>query len=462
MACAAWTLPGLYGCIAGPAEVDDDRELGTAEQGLEPVMDLENCVQGIIRVNGQPIAGAIGRLRAEAIDGNFLYGSANTTGSDGYYISCFNSFPSQSTITVTATYGSLTSTRTVTSLPGIYDFALVAPVSTPRIFGTVRVNGAPAPYHTSVSYQKSDASASGWMQTTDNSGTYGNSSVPAGTYVVSATVYTQPSTTSLTSTSSIVNGDSPTDFNFTIPGFQKGSISGTATLDGAAAANQIVYFKPVTPNGMDQAWKVTSAAGAYALLPVPTGQYTAQMTLNGVTQATNVTLGAGVSTVNFAFVTPPPVVPCCTGTCFVAGTEVTLADGSTRAIEALRLGDSVLAFDVDKGALAASPVTHTFVHPDSDGLVIINGRLRATANHPFYANGRWVRADELGVGDTLVTLPAGATALASGSDVRAMSVSSLAFEPERATTYNIEVADQHTYFAGGALVHNKQQCQMCD
>lgn len=155
-------------------------------------------------------------------------------------------------------------------------------------------------------------------------------------------------------------------------------------------------------------------------------------------------------------------LPCCTGSCFVAGTPVTLADGSSRPIEKLQVGDEVMAYDPDTGALAASPVTHTFVHPDSEGLVVVNGRLRATANHPFYANGRWVRADELGVGDSLVMLNHGATALSSDANLGRMAVSSLSFEPERSTTYNIEVANQHTYFADGLLVHNKPACQMCD
>jgi hypothetical protein len=59
-------------------------------------------------------------------------------------------------------------------------------------------------------------------------------------------------------------------------------------------------------------------------------------------------------------------------------------------------------------------------------------------------------------------LPQGATSLSSGTDIHRVVVSSLSFESERAPTYNIEVANQHTYFADGVLVHNKEECRICE
>lgn len=155
-------------------------------------------------------------------------------------------------------------------------------------------------------------------------------------------------------------------------------------------------------------------------------------------------------------------VPCCTGNCFAAGTMISLADGTERAIEDVTVGTEVLAYDPATAALSASPVTHTFVHPDSDGLVVVNGRLHTTANHPFLANGGWVRADELNVGDALLLLSEKATSLGSASELQSTQVRSLVMTPERTTTYNLEVAEQHTYFAGGILVHNKAVCKACD
>jgi Pretoxin HINT domain len=157
---------------------------------------------------------------------------------------------------------------------------------------------------------------------------------------------------------------------------------------------------------------------------------------------------------------PPPPPPKPTGGCFVAGTQISLADGSTRPIEDVKAGDQVLAYDIDSGHVVSSEVTETFVHPDLEGTVLINGHLQATANHPVYANGRWVRADELSVGDRLLQLSPnnrGTEAMSYGdlgSSV-AGQVAALVLLPGAQTTFNLEVANQHNYFAGGFLVHNK-------
>lgn len=140
----------------------------------------------------------------------------------------------------------------------------------------------------------------------------------------------------------------------------------------------------------------------------------------------------------------------CVATCFVAGTPVRLADGRSRPIEKVRVGDMVLADDTRTGLLVPAEVVRTFVHsPEmTKETLVIDGTLRTTPNHPFFANGRWVRADALRVGDVLVSLaPDGGT--------RKTQVSSIEKAPGGMTTYNLEVAGVHDYFAGGVLVHNK-------
>jgi Pretoxin HINT domain/Putative metal-binding motif len=144
--------------------------------------------------------------------------------------------------------------------------------------------------------------------------------------------------------------------------------------------------------------------------------------------------------------------------CFVAGTNVYMADGSQRSIEQVRVGDWVVGYDLSTGSILVAPVVHTFIHPlhaQSRPIVRINESLRATTNHPFYANERWIKAEALTLGDSLLLL--------ENSDgvnlgIRQVAVSSLIAESERETTYNIEVAGVHNYFAGGVLVHNKMVC----
>ncbi len=202
-------------------------------------------------------------------------------------------------------------------------------------------------------------------------------------------------------------------------------------------------------------------ARAHAAVSIPHVANTGPYTLKAVAQSDGHGRVLGNKTTSRTISVNEASVPCCTGSCFVAGTKVSLANGQELPIEKISVGTDVMAYDPDTGALTASPVTHTFVHPDSEGLVVVNGTLQATANHPFFANGHWVRADELQVGDTLLMLPEGASALASSGEVQSTPVQSLVYTPRRVATYNIEVANQHTYFAGGVLVHNKALCKMC-
>lgn len=164
-----------------------------------------------------------------------------------------------------------------------------------------------------------------------------------------------------------------------------------------------------------------------------------------------------------------PDCGCCEGwqpVCFVAGTPVTLADGSTRPIEQLLVGDRVLAYDEERGVTVPSRITRTFVHTEvRQALVRINGALTATGNHPFYVVGRDepVRADELAIGDRLFVLDGPATGRGRAPETpRRLQVRSLELLPSVGTVYNIEVAGRHNYFAGGVLVHNKTATGGCE
>ncbi|WP_437651295.1 Hint domain-containing protein [Sorangium sp. So ce362] len=145
--------------------------------------------------------------------------------------------------------------------------------------------------------------------------------------------------------------------------------------------------------------------------------------------------------------------------CFVAGTPIAMADGTQRQIERINVGDWVLAYDVEAGMITPAPVLRTFVHEQrmsSQSIIRINKDLRATANHPFYANGHWVPASKLDVFDELIVLDAAAH---DGLPMtQAATVTSLYTELEKSTTYNLTVGTHHNYFAGGVLVHNKLAC----
>lgn len=151
---------------------------------------------------------------------------------------------------------------------------------------------------------------------------------------------------------------------------------------------------------------------------------------------------------------PSAVVPAC----FVAGTPVAMADGSTRPIEAVSVGDRVLAYDEARGWRVPARVVRTYVQAGfGRELVRINGSLTATRSHPFYIEGRGVRpARELAVGDRLLGLPDGAKgARASRDAVVPVTVQEIEHLEPVPMVYNLEVSAERNFFADGLLVHNK-------
>ena len=135
--------------------------------------------------------------------------------------------------------------------------------------------------------------------------------------------------------------------------------------------------------------------------------------------------------------------------CFAAGTLVATPDG-LRAVETIRTGDIVWSRDEHHDLTIRGRVGQTFVTPDAP-LVSIRIReapesIRATPGHRFFTRDRgWVAAQSLAPDETLLD--------PSGNALHVVAVDALT---ERATVYNFEVEETHTYFVGSAQawVHN--------
>ncbi len=130
--------------------------------------------------------------------------------------------------------------------------------------------------------------------------------------------------------------------------------------------------------------------------------------------------------------------------CFLAGTSILMADGSYKNIEDVQEGDYVTSYDDNTGALEKAKVRTTFSHDDTPGYLIINNRLRLTPNHPMYVNGEVIPAGKIVVGDSLLD-----------KDGNSVLVTSIEAVDEIVSTYNLEVAGNHNYFAEDILTHNK-------
>lgn len=130
--------------------------------------------------------------------------------------------------------------------------------------------------------------------------------------------------------------------------------------------------------------------------------------------------------------------------CFISGTKV-WAGNEHKNIEDLQVSDFVRSYDTEAKELVDVSIAQIFRRKVSTYL-LING-IGVTHEHPFYANGIWVKAMDLKLGDVLLS--------EDGKDVFVTEISHV---EKDATVYNIHTATEpHNYFAGGVLVHNKDR-----
>ncbi|GAA2250036.1 hypothetical protein GCM10010145_16760 [Streptomyces ruber] len=146
---------------------------------------------------------------------------------------------------------------------------------------------------------------------------------------------------------------------------------------------------------------------------------------------------------------------------FVPGTKVLMADGSTKAIEDVEVGDKVLATDPETGETTVETVTAEIkgeglkhlvkVTIDTDGdKGDATATVTATDGHPFWVPelGEWIDATDLTAGAWLQT--------GAGTRVQVTAVERRTVQG--ATVHNLTVSDVHTYYvlagATPVLVHN--------
>ena len=153
--------------------------------------------------------------------------------------------------------------------------------------------------------------------------------------------------------------------------------------------------------------------------------------------------------------TAEPIL-CANGSCFVAGTPVLTAEG-LKPIEAVQTGELVAARNELTGATTWQRVEAVFITHDREvwNLSFVDAAgaievITATPNHPFaLAIGGWKEASDLLPGDQIATL-----------DGRVVRLLTSEIDANSATTYNLSVANDSTYFVGnsGLWVHNQGLC----
>ncbi len=150
--------------------------------------------------------------------------------------------------------------------------------------------------------------------------------------------------------------------------------------------------------------------------------------------------------------------------CFVGGTKIMLTDSTTKYIEEINVGDTVLTYNFISKQLERQPVLN-IVSPNhqefikinfSDGMSITN-----TEDHSFYVNERgWcsinpdltrlnygIKVTKLHEGDKVITYE-------NGLLIEKEIISIKEFTKE-IKTYNIYIRNNNNYFANGILVYDE-------
>ena len=145
------------------------------------------------------------------------------------------------------------------------------------------------------------------------------------------------------------------------------------------------------------------------------------------------------------------------GSCFVADTLVTLADGSSKPIQDIAVGDELKA-------VSGSNTVIALIKPllGNQNIYSINNKdAFFTANHPFLTTEWWksfdpettkkeipdLKISKLEIGDILIT---------EGEEVLITNVFASSRDADT-QLYNFELDGDHTYYANGYAVHNKYE-----
>ncbi|WP_435792363.1 polymorphic toxin-type HINT domain-containing protein [Actinacidiphila glaucinigra] len=134
---------------------------------------------------------------------------------------------------------------------------------------------------------------------------------------------------------------------------------------------------------------------------------------------------------------------------FVPGTKVLMADGSTKAIEKIKVGDKVVATDPESGETRIETVTAEIKGQGLKHLVKVTididgkhgtktAKVTATDGHPFWVTelDEWIKATDLKSGQWLRT--------SAGTYVQIASIER--WTVKQSTVNNLTVSDLHTYY----------------
>jgi intein/homing endonuclease len=155
--------------------------------------------------------------------------------------------------------------------------------------------------------------------------------------------------------------------------------------------------------------------------------------------------------------------------CFVAGTPITMADGTTKAIELIEVNDEIKNYDFDTKEIKVGKVLSidTPTHADIIEISFGNKKTKNTFDHPYWVvekgwssyKPQWtekrynIKSEQLEVGDKCLEL--------QGNKIVETNITDIQEDINPVQTYSLGVETHYNYFANDMLVHNKGGGSFC-
>ncbi len=156
------------------------------------------------------------------------------------------------------------------------------------------------------------------------------------------------------------------------------------------------------------------------------------------------------------------------GFCFIAGTKITMYDGSIKNIEDIVINDKIKSFNISNGEIE-NDIVLEIKSPMHDNIIDIffsDGSTNSnTTEHPYYVKGKGWSSFEPLLAKKLYDLNCEKLEISdicykySSNGVTEVKIIALKYNPSKLNrkTYNLShVKQNHNFFANGILVHNKK------
>jgi len=154
--------------------------------------------------------------------------------------------------------------------------------------------------------------------------------------------------------------------------------------------------------------------------------------------------------------------------CFIAGTQISMYDGTYKNIEDIAVGDEVIGWDADNQIQKNTVLNVHDIVPQKQKLCTINNHITSTDSHLYLSKRGWVSVNpekskeiysdynldisEMQIGDELYTMGLDD---GKGGTFDTIAVDSIETNDEDVKVYNFTVDNTSNYIANNFVVHNK-------